>query len=64
MATVYRRARSRFKSARAAWKDVAAKTGIRPASVVSDHTGTHWVFKHKPGARPVMPRRRRMGARM
>ena len=64
MGMIYRRSRKRFASARAAWRDVARATGIRPAQVDSAHTNTHWVFKSKKRPRAAMPRPRSLRARM
>lgn len=63
MATEYRRAKSRFATARQAWQDVAKSVpGLRPGDVVSDHTGTHFVFKAKARrSRSGNPFKRRSG---
>ena len=63
MASVYRRSKKQFGSARAAWLDVAGATGLLPGQVDSDHTGTHWVFKKK-RPRRVLRARSTFKARM
>ncbi len=44
MVMIYTRSKKIFKSARAAWMDVARRTGIRPNQVKSAHTPTKWVW--------------------
>ncbi len=36
-----------FTSSRAAWMDVARKTGLKPNQVKSDHTRSKYVWKRK-----------------
>jgi len=43
--TTHRRSKARFKSARAAWHDIARATGKRASAVKRRaHTARHWVF--------------------
>ena len=42
------RSKSKFDSARAAWSDIAAKTGLEPDNIKrTAHTSTLWVFIEK-----------------
>ena len=43
----YRRKKSSWKSSRAAWADVAKKTGLRPSKVTANHSSTHYGWKVK-----------------
>lgn len=47
MAKTYSRAKRKFKSARAAWADIAKKTGLRPSQVKrDDKAGVYrWIRK-------------------
>ena len=47
MGKVFERSKNKFGSARAAWFDVAKKTGLKPDDVESDHTRSKFVFKRK-----------------
>lgn len=41
------RSKSRYSSARAAWKDIGEKTGLSASDVKSNHTATHWRWEIK-----------------
>lgn len=46
MARWYKRKKSNFSSARAAWRDIDRRTGFDPQQVIeSDHTRTHYRWK-------------------
>lgn len=44
------RPKSRFSSARAAWKDIDDKTGVKPSQVRSKHTAKAWMWVPKSGS--------------
>ena len=46
--THYARSKAKFDTARAAWSDISAKTGLEPADIArTAHTATLWVFIEK-----------------
>ncbi len=44
MAMIHTRDKRIFKTARAAWMDIARRTGLKPNQVKSAHTSTKWVW--------------------
>ena len=48
MTKTYTRKKSKFKTARSAWSDIAQKTGLKPSQVKNaGHTSTTWKWKKK-----------------
>ncbi len=47
MGDLHTRSKRRFGSARAAWLDIAEKTGLSPMQVTAVHTSRFWVWRRR-----------------